>query len=246
MKKIFMMMALMLLMAFSSNVMALEEREVYYTNDNGVSLTKEEYDFVSKFYFDGYQKLMIKEDYDYIIDNKLMEGEIKTTIIEDYDEPYLRGDITHTTVSKQLRLSSSCPTSSCSMVLMLTWLKSPNVRSYDLIGAYSPTSGNLRFVNSVIYYDGDNAQYVEKRKESYGISATMKSPSSGEDIKIIMDFKATKGTLVHASYQHAKEPISLTNSRKYSFIGSGYGGVFRFEESVHDYYDAMSGIKTTI
>lgn len=244
-KKVFALVALLTIVSFNSNAMALENEEIYYTNVNNVSFSKEEYDFVSKFYFDGYQKLMTQEDYNYMIDNKLMDGDIRVVEIMDASNLNSRATDYYATGSKKLQLSSSC-SSTCSMTITLTWLKSPNVRSYDLVGAYSPTSDNLKFSNSRIYYDGEVKQYTEYKQESHGVSATMKLPTSGEDIVIVMNFKANKNTIVYASYQHAKKSISLANSRKYSFLGSGYGGVFRFEESIVDYYDAMGGIKMTL
>lgn len=228
------------IVVLSVNTYALDNEEIYYTNDHYVSFTKEEYDFVSKFYFDGYQKFMNQEDYNYIIENDLLNSNIQ---IEEYSDEGLMtlADVSYATGSKKIQLASACGTT-CSMAITLRWLKSPNVRSYDLIGAYSPTSGSLKFSNSRILYDETSTQYKEYRQESHGVSATMKLPASGEDIIIIMEFKANSGTRVYASYQHAKKTISLANSRKYSFLGSGYGGVFRFDESVSSYYDAMGGV----
>lgn len=245
-KKVFALIALLSMISFNSNAMALEDREIYYTNDYNVSFTKDEYDFVGEFYFDGYQNIMRQEDYNYMIDNDLMNGNIQITEISDENVLLPRASVSYATGSKRLKLSSSCSTTFCSMTLNLTWLVSPNVRSYDLIGAYSPTSNNLIFSNSRIYYDGEVRQYVEYKQESHGISATMKLPSPGEDIVIVFTFKASPGTKVYASYQHAKKSISLANSRKYSFNTGGYGNVFLFDESVSDYYDAMRGVKMTL
>lgn len=244
-KKIFVLIALLTIILFNSNAMALENEEVYYTNDNGVNFTKEEYDFVSKFYFDGYQKLMTQDDYNYIIDNQLMNGEIKVTQIVDPGSLNSRASDYYATGSKKLQLSSSC-SSTCSMTITLTWLVSPNVRSYDLIGAYSPTSDSMKFTGARFYYDGVVKEYNEYRQESHGVSATFKLPTVGEDIVLVFNFKANKGSTVYASYQHAKKTISLANSRKYSFNSGGYGSVFLFEESVNDYYDAMRGVKMTL
>lgn len=244
-KKLFIVIILLIVVLFSSNARAFENDEKYYTNSHNVSLTKEEYDFISMFYFDGYQKYMTQEDYNYIVDNKLMDGEIQIVEMIDNDEISPFANTSHTTNSKKLKLSSSCD-STCSMTITLNWLVSPNVRSYDLVGAYSITSNALTFTSSRILYDEVEKSYVENRKEANGISATMKLPTSGEDILIVMRFTAKKGTTVYAGYQHAKKSISLLNSRKYSFAASGYGGVFRFEESVLDYYDAMAGVKLTL
>lgn len=244
-KRLFIVIILLIVVLFSSNAKALENDEVYYTNNHDVSFTKEEYDFVSMFYFDGYQKLMTQEDYNYMIDNKLMDGEIQIAEITDNDGINILEDTSHTTNSKRLKLTSSCD-GSCYMTLTLTWLISPAVRSYDLVGAYSTTSNNLSFVGARMYYDEVVTQYTENRKESNGVSATFKLPTSGEDIIVVMNFTASKGTTVQAAYQHAKKSITLANSRKYTFAASGYGGVYRFDTSVVDYFDAMAGVKLTL
>lgn len=245
MKKLFMLMGLLTVLSFTSNVMALDTDEVYYTNDNGVSLTEEEYNFISMYYFEGFQDIMDQDEYDYMIDNNLMDGEITITEVTDAETSLAR-DVTHTTASKKLKLSCTCSASPCSVTLTLTWLTSPNVRSYDLIGAYSPTKGSLVFNSSILYHSDGSSVRTEYNQESYGISATMKLPTDKEDIVIIMHFTANKNSTVYASYQHAKKTITLANSRKYSFNSGGYGGVFLFESGVKDYYDAMGGIKTTI
>lgn len=242
-KKVLMLAVMMNVISFANNAYALDIDDIYYTNSHEVSFTKEEYDFVSKFYFDGYQDYMTKEDYNYMIDNNMMNGTIE--IKEFTEENISRADTSYATGSKKIQLSSACGTT-CSMAITLTWLKSPNVRSYDLVGAYSPTSDSLKFNNSRVLYDGNTSQYTERRVDTHGVSATMKLPSSGESIIVIMEFKANKGTRVYAGYQHAKKTISLANSRKYSFLGSGYGGVFLFDESVSDYYDAMRGVQMTL
>ena len=39
------------------------EEDIYYTNDNGVSLTKTEYDFFTKMYWDGYQEFVTPDGF---------------------------------------------------------------------------------------------------------------------------------------------------------------------------------------
>ena len=51
----------MLMTIFISVVNA--EELTYYTNSNNVNFSKEEYEFISNFYFEGYQNYMTEEDY---------------------------------------------------------------------------------------------------------------------------------------------------------------------------------------
>ena len=79
--KLFLVISLIMVFAFT-NVTA---REYYYTNDNGVSLTKEEYDFLSKFYWDGYQEYMTIDQYNDFIEKDLINSEFASEETTDID-----------------------------------------------------------------------------------------------------------------------------------------------------------------
>ena len=64
----------LLCLSFFSSFTLVSAKEIYFTNDNGVSLTKEEYDFLTKMYWDGYQKMMTKEEYQRFDDNNIMDN----------------------------------------------------------------------------------------------------------------------------------------------------------------------------
>jgi len=49
-------------------------KEAYYSNLNGVSLTKDEYDFFTKMYYDGYQTTITQDEYQRFIDNNVLYG----------------------------------------------------------------------------------------------------------------------------------------------------------------------------
>ena len=138
MKKIILPIILSLVVFTSSNVKALENN---YINDNGVILTQEEYSIVSKLFYEGYQKFITKNDYNNIFnfDNntKLTENIIEKKIIN-YDKNYMPLSSSHSSSSKSITISKAC-TSSCFITIVAEWKKSPNVRSYDLIGAYLKT-----------------------------------------------------------------------------------------------------------
>lgn len=242
--KIFMIGIAVLTLVFGYDVKA-ESSDIYYQNYYYVKFTKEEYDTISEFYYEGYQDYMNQEDYEEFINSGIVGSEIKSSIT--YDNSVMtRASVSHTTANKSLKVTYSCPSTTCTMSAVVTWINSPKVRSYDLIGAYSPTKGSLKFVTADVTAGSTPKDYVEYKSENYGISATLQLPSSGSDVVVTSRFKAQKGSTVYVSYQHAKKSISLSNSRKYSFNAGGYGNVFLFESSVSSYYDAMGGVKVTL
>lgn len=227
---------------YSAN--ALESDDIYFENENGVKFSKKEYDFVSEFYYDGYQEYMTAENYLRLKDLGVMDKEVKNVVYENNGiQTYT--DVIHQSASKKLVMSYACGTK-CSITLKASWLTIANVRSYDLIGAYSPTSNALTYVSALMRYSGKDYLPVENNKSANGISATFKLPSTDAKYDFIMEITVPSGTKVYGSYQHAKKEISLVNSRKYSFASSGYGKVFKFDSSVESYYDGMGGVNATV
>lgn len=227
------------------NVNALEDNEVYYENDNGVKFTKIEYDFVSEFYYEGYQDYMTLDNYLRLKDAGVMEEKVKKVVYNYNSGIQTLTNINYQSASKKLTLSYAC-TSRCYASLYVSWLTIANVRSYDLIGAYSPTANALVAEESSMIYSGRSYAATEKNNSKNGISSTFKLPSTDAKYAFTLDFNVPIGTKVYASYQHAKKTISLANSRKYTYASSGYGGVFRFDSSVSSYYDGMGGISATL
>lgn len=242
--KIFMIVITVLTLVFGYDAKA-ESNDVYYQNDHYVKFTKEEYDTISEFYYEGYQDYMNQEDYEEFINSGIVGGEIKTVITYD-NSSVTRASVSHTTANKSLKVTYSCPSTTCTMSAVATWINSPKVRSYDLIGAYSSTKDSLKMLGADVTGGVSFEDYVEKRVESYGVSSTLKLPSSGDSVRVSATITAKKGSTVYVSYQHAKKSISLANSRKYSFNVGGYGNVFLFDSSVSSYYDAMGGVKVSL
>jgi len=242
--KIFMIGISVLTLMFGYDVKA-DNNKIYYQNDYYVRFTKEEYDAISEFYYEGYQEYMNQEDYEEFIESGIIDSEIKTVVTYD-NSPMTRASVSHTTANKSLKVTYSCPSTTCTLSAVVTWINSPKVTSYDLIGAYSPTSGNLKMLSADVTGGVSFDNYIEKKVGNYGVSATLKLPSSGDNVRVSATMTAKKSTTVYVSYQHAKKSISLANSRKYSFNAGGYGGVFLFDSSVASYYDAMGGVKITL
>ena len=227
-----------------NEIVFAQENEIYYENSNGVKLTKEEYDFIGEFYYDGYQEYISLNSFQVMKEMNIFSKPITKVFVEDNGIQLLT-DVSYQSASKKLVMSYSCG-SLCVVSFLAEWLTIANVRSYDLIGAYSPSSNALSYLDSRMTYSSKKVSATETNISTNGISATFKLPTTDAKYKFVFDFTAPVGTKVHASYQHAKKTISLANSRKYSYSSSGYGGVFRFDSSVSGYYDAMGGVSTTL
>ena len=60
--------------------------EVYYTNNNGVEFTREEYEFLTTFYNPKHPEIMTRDMYDEFVESDLMNSEVE---IRTYSEPQL-------------------------------------------------------------------------------------------------------------------------------------------------------------
>ena len=112
---------------------AEESGDIYYTNNNGVNFTEEEYDFFTQLYWHGYQKMMTQDDFDEFVGNGLINERVDKVTV--YDDTVFPMGTTHITSSKSLSMATVC-LSNCKVSVTLIWLASPTIRSYDVIGAY--------------------------------------------------------------------------------------------------------------
>ncbi len=222
----------LLVMIFTLKVNA----QIYYTNENGVVLTKEEYEFISEVFYEGFQNLLNKEDYINIFSDDISNSKITT------NSSYALLDTSHTTSSKTIKIASSCSTD-CLVTVVVDWLKTPVVRSYDLIGA--------RFVNTsltstpVTYVSNstDFLRSTEMVNFSNGFGVSVKLIPNGDDMHITQYFRVSKGGTVYASYQHAVNTISLSISKRYTISSEGAGGVFLFDNTtILNFFDQMKGV----
>lgn len=235
---------LMLLLFCVEKVNAATD-DIWYTNDNGISFSKLEYDFISEFYYDGFQDYIDYELYNVIfIDNDVVYSDIDIVGNSNYIMPFSNF---YQTVSKKLYISSSC-TSSCLISISVEWLKSPIVRSYDVIGAYLKgvslsTIPRTKVINST---DSKTISTYNLDGAGRGFGASIMLLPNGNDMKIIQTFRVTGSGKIYGSYQHATSNVTLAQSQNYSISTFGYGGVFLFSNSVRNYYDGMSGVNIDI
>ncbi len=229
------------------SLMKVEAKNLYYINNNNVSLSKEEYLFISDLFYDGYQNIMEEKDYNNIFyDSNILNSKISHNIIFDNSSTVTLQGTFQSTASKKITISKACATY-CLISIVAEWIKSPIVRSYDLMGAYLE---NVKLVTSpittVMNSTGHNDSYeMEEDKNGFGVS--IKLLTSGDDMKIVQHFNVAGSGHIYGTYQHAIKNITLANSKKYTISKSGYGKVFLFNNlTIRNYYDGMTGVDIEI
>ena len=244
MKKIVMLfLMVMCIFGITKNVCA---KEVYYTTQNGIELTREEYEFLTTFYGEEYPDIMTQAMYNEFVEDDLINSDV---LIKTYTEPQLGllnpgidpASTSHSTPYKTVQIARGCLPTYCIINLKNTWDVSPSIRSWDNIGAYldgvSLISHNQTYVTSTA---GTN--YFSYLNTTNGIGNSVELPSVGEDIIINMTFKVSRGGTVYGSYQHAMQNTTLANSQNYNISIGGYGAVFLYYGNAIGLYDGMNGV----
>ena len=143
------------------------------------------------------------------------------------------------TQSKKLKISKF----NNNIAISCSWKASPNVRSYDLIGAYLNGPKVLGGPTSTITYSGGTIRPSAEKETSKGFGSVLKMPTGGNSIVISTTFTISGSGRIYGSYQHAKSSISLNKAKSFNISSSGLGQVFSFSSvSIRNKYDAMSGV----
>lgn len=214
-------------------------KSIYFTNDNKVNLTKEEYEFINEIFYNGYQNIMTLDDYNDIFSEDILNSEIEIKTIDNNSFQPL-SDV-HTTKSKTIKIAKACATN-CLISVTVNWSKSPVIRSYDVIGARMENTSIIEYPKVTITNTSGTTRSEDIDRYNNGFGMSIKLLSSGDDMIINQRYYVSKGGRVYASYQHATKSITLNNSKKYTISSNGYGGVFLFDSSVKDIYDKMQGV----
>lgn len=220
-----------------------KEINFYYENENGVILTKKEYDFFTEMYYDGYQQYLTKNDLKYFTSIELDKNLVESKI---YEEPVIstRATIFETTV-KSIKISKA-PTTNPTISLVVTWKKDPVVKSYDVMGAYLKDTSLVGSVTTKITYSTGAIYKNDIKISSNGFGVSFKIPNNVKDINISQTFSVLPNGTIFGSYQHAVENVTIQESKNYTIGYGGYGDVFNFGWSVHEKYDGMSGVKIDV
>lgn len=244
MKKIVvLLLAVLCAFGIAKNVYA---EEAYYTTQNGIELTREEYEFLTTFYGQGYLNIMTRDMYDEFVEDDLINGDIE---IKTYNEPQLPllnpgiqpNSTSHSTSYKTVTIGRSCLSTYCMISLVNTWHVNPSVRSWDNIGAYFDGVSLLKHNHTYVSSTAGETPFSNLITTN-GIGNSVELPSTGNDIVISMSFKVTRGGTVYGSYQHAMQTTTLANSQNYTLDYLGEGGVFAYYGTAIGIYDGMNGV----
>ncbi|MBE6158509.1 MAG: hypothetical protein E7159_01635 [Firmicutes bacterium] len=236
-----------LLMIITTSVNA---QEIYYENSYGITFTKEEYDFFSKMYYDGYQANMTEDDMKIFEGRELNPDNVvsSTYVDKSFNPGAIQTRATyHETQAKILKISKSGVVDPL-IAITAQWKYAPNVRSYDLIGAFF--SGNISLITgtgSKVSYAGGSTYPSAETEVSNGFGSVLLLPANGRDIVVSSTFIARGSGTIFGSYQHAKKTISLNDAKSFSISYSGIGNVFYFSNmNIRAKYDAMQGVSVSI
>ena len=242
-KMVVLLLAVICIFGITKNVYA---EGVYYTTQNGIELTREEYEFLTTFYGPEYLNIMTKTMYEEFVQDDLINSDVE---IKTYNEPQLSllnpnmspRSTSHSTPYKTVQIGRACLSTYCMMTLKNTWHVSPSVRSWDNIGAY--LDGVNLIQHNYTYVDSTSGtSYYTNLNTTNGVGNSVKLPDTGENITISMSFKVSRGGTVYGSYQHAMQNTTLANSQNYTLDYLGEGGVFLYYGNAIGVYDGMNGV----
>ena len=230
-------------MVFFINVRA---DEVYYTNSHGVSLTEEQYNFLTELHFDGYQDYITEATHNKYLSMGLYDEKVTKEVIEDFDDAgnSLNGTL-HETTAKRLELAYACGGNRCTMATTAEWKGTHIIISYDVIGSY--LYGNLTRLSTPItylYWSGNTIEFTDRvySGNGYGCTALLQNSSVNMIVAQDVDIRVDGPGTFYSSYQHATKRITLETSKKYTTGFGGDGGVFFFYGSAVGVYDQMAGV----
>lgn len=217
--------------------------EIYFTNNNNVSMTKAQYDYIGELFFDGYQNHITTSEFNGLLSRNLFNSPIEKDI---YDGSLSRNLVE--TSAKKLTLSKSCDLSECFMVLTNSWKGDPTITSWDVIGSLLFSDLHLNSsVTTKLYHSGGTMYGSEIKYDNNGWGVSLDLPDNSTTLMTITQyFYVYGGGTVFGSYQHALFDISLATSQLYTCSLNGYGGVFNFYGAALNKFDQMNGVSLGI
>ena len=242
------------ILTFNFICLNVKADDIYYTNANNVSMTKQQYDFFVELADEGYPDVVTEETYNKFVNNGLFTQPIEKQI---YDEDSVRQQeiipsvmprgTVHETQAKKLMLAKSCGSSFCSITVTLDWKGQPVIKSWDVIGAY--LYGNLTLNSNVLTtftYSGGTIGYDDPYYTTGGFGTSVRVKTSSTNMRAYQSYDVYGTGTVFASYQHARSNISKSTSHLFTIGAGGYGGVFYFYGAASNVYDQMGGVNVGV
>lgn len=219
---------------FTNNVKA---EEYYYTNSSGVNFTKEQYDFYTYLAHDGYQEVVTQKMLEEIDWNHLENVRVrKTSLCPTRDD-----NAFITTSAKSLTMGYYCSSTHCRVMAELEWLVEPNIKSYDLMGAYIDGPTRLTTPTTAVFTPNTISEEETIKYDTDGYGSVILLPDE-EEIIIDQSFLFEGTGTIFISYQHAMSNTTLANSQLFNIGLIGAGSVFDFYGAAIGVYDEMPGV----
>lgn len=226
--------------AFVGSFQNVYAKEIYYTNDLGVELNFEEYEFISNMYWEGYQEYITVEDYNEIKEMELFDKEVEK--IE--TNLAISRSASVTSKLRTTSIAKSC-SSSCMISLVTSWNGIPTVKSYDVTGARVKGVTISSIKNALVSGKDYYKSYSNPQVFNNGFGYSILVPNNS-NLKITLTFITTKGGTVYGSYQHAMSNTTEIISKNYTIGAGGYGNVFHFNIKAKSIYDDANGVNTNV
>lgn len=243
---------LMCLVVFATMIIGISnvKASTYYTNENGANFTKEQYDYITELYYDGYQQLMTQDDIDRMVKSGLFGQKIEKITIG--SNGIIGANIIGTRSTsvtgggRTLTIGSSC-TTECLVTLTAQWAGTPSIKSWDVIGfrISNLTITDINVASIVGTGYSDTYFPAEARTFSNGFGYSVKL-GNANNLKITTSMYTLPGGVAYGSYQHAVENVSKTTSQSYTIGLGGYGYVFHFTGNAYGKYDGAPGVYKTV
>lgn len=214
-------------------------KEYFYKNDNDVSLSKKEYDFISNMYWEGYQEYLTKDDYNYIksmnvFDKSIIKKEEKNI------ESSLARNSSVTSNLRTLTITKSC-SDNCILVMVNRWNGTPTIKSYDVFGVRVKDVSLIDIRNALVSGKNYAKSYSNAKKYNNGFGYSILVPETTE-VKTTLTFTTSKKGIVYGSYQHAMKKTTEATSKQYTIGVGGYGKVFNFTGNAGFIYENSPGV----
>ncbi len=223
---------------FISSEFVYAQNIQFMENNNGLIVSKKEYDFINEYYGMGYFDNMNFDDYEWIKSFNIDDSDVEINTI--YSNTLSR-NVTYETASKKLMIVKSC-SSNCIIVVKCQWLVNPKIRSYDVIGArFSGTDLVSDSIVTKVTSNSGTEYFSNLKRTSNGIGVSVQLPIAN-NLSIEQKFTVGSSGIVYASYQHAIENVLLATSKLYTINSQGFGGVFQFYGGAVGKYDEMNGV----
>ncbi len=200
-----------------------------------------------------YEKEISENESDLIVNNPnihvLSDGELHDLSKEN---PLKSNHYEYETNSKKIELIYGTRSGNVNFIQFKnSWKTSPSKRSHDILAvrftnsvsasSYTVSGTQAAYAATTITYtESSSSDHMQKFLNGAGLSMNLYDNYNPAYELLNIESTSNFGTYVYATYQHATQNISLTNSKSYTMSSSGLGEVLN-----HTYassYDGMQGV----